>query len=98
MIRHLFGFTGDTLIAGTTDTSAIRNSAADISAYLTEAETELDIDGSGDVTALTDGLLLIRYLFGFSGESLISNAVDANATRKTAAEIEAYIEARVPGA
>ncbi len=33
-------------------------------AYLTTAaETELDIDGSGDVTALTDGLLLIRYLF-----------------------------------
>ena len=96
MIRHLFGFTGDTLIASATDTSAIRNSAADISAYLTAAETELDIDGSGDVTALTDGLLLIRYLFGFSGDSLISGAVGTDATRTTSSEIEAYIKARVP--
>ena len=53
--------------------------------------------GNGEVGALTDGLLLIRYLFDFRGESLISNAVDANATRKTAADIVAYIEARVPG-
>ena len=96
VIRHLFGFTGDTLIASATDTSAIRNSAADISAYLTAAESELDIDGSGDVTALTDGLLLIRYLFGFSGDSLISGAVGTSATRTTSAEIEDYIKARVP--
>ena len=96
VIRHLFGFTGDTLIASATDTSAIRNSAADISAYLTSAETELDIDGSGDVTALTDGLLLIRYLFGFSGDSLISGAVGTDATRTTSTEIEEYIKARVP--
>ena len=96
VIRHLFGFTGDTLIASATDTSAIRNSAADISDYLTAAESELDIDGSGDVTALTDGLLLIRYLFGFSGDSLITGAVGTSATRTTSTEIEDYIKARVP--
>ena len=97
VMRHLFDFSGDTLVANATDTSATRSSASDISSYLTDAQTELDIDGNGEVGALTDGLLLIRYLFDFRGESLISNAVDANATRKTAAEIEAYIEARVPG-
>ena len=94
-MRHLFDFSGDTLVANATDTSAKRSAANDISSYLTDAQTELDIDGSGDVGALTDGLLLIRYLFDFRGESLISNAVYVNATRKTAAEIEAYIEARV---
>ena len=95
VIRHLFGFTGDTLIASATDASAMRNSADDISAYLKAAESELDIDGSGDVTALTDGLLLIRYLFGFSGDSLISGAVGTNATRTTSTEIQDYIKARV---
>ena len=95
VIRHLFDFSGDTLVADATDTSATRSVASDISSYLTDAKTELDIDGSGDVGALTDGLLLIRYLFDFRGESLINNAIDAKATRKTAAEIEAYIEARV---
>ena len=95
-MRHLFDFSGDTLVANATDTSATRSVASDISSYLTDARTELDIDGSGDVGALTDGLLLIRYLFDFRGESLISNALDANATRKTAEDIEAYIAARVP--
>ncbi len=98
VMRHLFDFSGDTLVANATDTSAIRSAASDISSYLTDAQTELDIDGSGEVGALTDGLLLIRYLFDFRGESLISNAVDANATRNTAAEIETYIQARIPGA
>ena len=83
--------------ASATDTSAIRSSASDISSYLTEAETELDIDGSGDVTALTDGLILIRYLFGFSGDSLIGGAIGTNATRTTSTEIEGYIKPRVPG-
>ena len=96
VMRHLFDFSGDTLVANATDTSATRSVASDISSYLTDAQTQLDIDGSGDVGALTDGLLLIRYLFDFRGESLISNAVDANATRKTAEDIEAYIAARVP--
>jgi hypothetical protein len=33
----------------------------------------LDIDGSGDVNALTDGLLILRSLFGFSDEALTNN-------------------------
>ncbi len=50
---------------------------------------------NSDVTALTDGLLLIRYLFGFSSDSLISGAVGMDATRTTSTGIEDYIEARV---
>ena len=65
-----FDFSGDTLVANATDTSATRSVASDISSYLTDAQTELDIDGNGEVGALTDGLLLIRYLFDFRGESL----------------------------
>jgi len=39
---------------------------------------------------------LIRYLFGFSGDSLISGAIGNGAERDTAKEVEAYIEARLP--
>ena len=42
-----------------------RTSAEEISSYLEEASSELDIDGDGESKPLTDGLLLIRYLFGF---------------------------------
>jgi hypothetical protein len=67
-----------------------------IKGYLTEADAELDVDGDGSSQPLTDGLLLIRYLFGFSGDTLISGAIGAQATRDTATAVEAYIEARIP--
>jgi len=54
------------------------------------------MDGDGESKPLTDGLLLIRYLFGFSGDSLISGAIGTGATRDTAETVEAYIKERVP--
>ena len=60
------------------------------------AQSELDIDGDGEAKALTDGLLLIRYLFGFSGDSLTAGAIGLDAERTTAEEIQAYIGDRVP--
>jgi hypothetical protein len=57
---------------------------------------QLDIDGDGEAGALTDGLILIRYLFGFSGDALISGAIGENAERTTAEQIEAYISERIP--
>jgi len=96
VIRHLFGFSGDALIAGATSNGATRQEAEEITSYLSDAENELDIDGDGEAGALTDGLLLIRYLFGFSGDALISGAVSENAQRTTAEQIEAYISERIP--
>ena len=53
----------------------------------------LDIDASGTVGPLTDGLLVLRFLFGFSGAVLTAGAVDTGAcTRCDAAAIEAYLE------
>jgi hypothetical protein len=52
----------------------------------------LDIDGSGDIRALTDGLLVLRFLFGFTGTTLITGAVDvANCSRCTAGDIQIYL-------
>ncbi|MDA8911769.1 thrombospondin type 3 repeat-containing protein [Pseudomonadales bacterium] len=96
VIRHLFGFSGDALTAGAVAGLAGRGSSEDITVFLTDADAELDIDGNGKSEPLTDGLLLIRYLFGFSGDALISGAIGSGAERNTAAAVEAYIEARVP--
>ena len=35
----------------------------------------LDIDGNGAIGALTDGLLVLRFLFGFTGVTLVSGAI-----------------------
>jgi hypothetical protein len=96
VIRHLFGFSGDALTAGATASDATRAVSEDISSYLTLAGMELDIDGDGKSTALTDGLLLIRYLFGFSGDALISGAISDGANRDTAEAVEAYLKVRMP--
>lgn len=96
VIRHLFGFSGDSLTSGATATEGERTTSTAIASYLGEAESELDIDGDGESKPLTDGLLLIRYLFGFSGDSLTSGAVGAAATRTSDEEISAYISERLP--
>jgi hypothetical protein len=95
VIRHLFGFSGDSLTSGAVSNGANRDGSDAIASYLTDADSQLDIDGDGEAKPLTDGLLLIRYLFGFSGDSLISGAIGSGAERDTADEVEAYIEERV---
>jgi len=55
-----------------------------------------DIDGNGAVDPLTDGLLLIRYLFGLRGDSLIAGAVAPCATRNTADQIQTHIAGQIP--
>jgi hypothetical protein len=51
----------------------------------------LDVDGDGLVQPLTDGLLILRYDFGFRGATLVSGAVAGNCTRCDAPSIEAYL-------
>jgi len=63
---------------------------------LSVGRVSLDIDGNGKAEALTDGLLVIRYLFGFRGESLTAGAVASDAQRRTPEDIEAFISALIP--
>ncbi|MEE9304511.1 MAG: thrombospondin type 3 repeat-containing protein, partial [Thiotrichaceae bacterium] len=95
-LRYHFGFRGDTLINGAVDANATRTTAVEIESYLADSMAEGDIDGDGTTKPLTDGLILLRYLFGFRGDTLIQNAVDATATRSTATEVENYSTTRMP--
>ncbi|MFP6796865.1 MAG: thrombospondin type 3 repeat-containing protein, partial [Pseudomonadales bacterium] len=95
VLRHLFGFAGSTLTDGAVGSSATRSDADTIASYLDTNSGHVDIDGNGSVAALTDGLLLLRYLFGFDGATLIEGAVAADATRTTAEAIKTYIQARI---
>ena len=53
----------------------------------------IDIDGDGAVLALSDGILLLRFTFGFTGNVLTVGAVNlAGCTRCNAAAIEAYLK------
>lgn len=57
----------------------------------TAASGTLDIDGDGQFDALTDGLLLLRYFFGLTDESLLSGVITENSRYKTFDEVDARI-------
>ena len=80
ILRYLFGFRGGSLIVGAVGPGAERDTAPEIEAYLATVLGALDIDGNGSVEPLTDGLLVLRYLFGFRGATLITGAIGAGAS------------------
>lgn len=96
VVRYMFGFSGDALVKDVVTSSATRSSAGDITTYLDGAGRALDVDGNGAIEALGDGLLIVRYMFGFSGTSLTHSVVGAGATRATAEEISSYLKLLVP--
>ena len=98
IIRHLFGIRDESLIANAVATNCSFCSAAEIELYLDQcAATGIsDIDGNGNVDALSDGLLAIRYLFGNRGQALIIDSVGDGCSRCTAVEIEDYLQKLMP--
>lgn len=91
VIRYLFGLSGSSLVQGAVGQEAARLTEPQVTSYLNAIRPALDIDGNGATDALTDGLLIIRYLLGIRGPSLISSAIGPNATRASAVDIEARI-------
>lgn len=92
ILRHLFGFTGSALIEGAVGENSKRTDAGAIDAHLIANRSAMDIDGDGEVRPLTDGLLILRHLFGFAGNALIDGAVGASAERGTSAVVVAQLQ------
>jgi PKD repeat protein len=97
IVRYLFGFTGNALTNGVVDPTGTRTSASAIISYLDAARTTmLDVDGNGKVDALTDGLAIVRYLFGFTGSALVNGVIDPAGTRNTAAAVQSFLAGFLP--
>jgi hypothetical protein len=91
-LRYRFALTGNALTASAVGANCTRCDSAAIIAYLDGLGNTLDIDGNMSFSALTDGLLLVRYLFGLGGTSLTSGVVGAGCTRCDAAAIVPYMQ------
>ena len=96
LLRGMFGLDGDALVTGTVASDAVYTESVDIESRIATLGDLADIDGNGQIDALTDGLLTLRYLFGLQGDTLINGVVAGDATRKTAEEIEAHLETLMP--
>ena len=98
ILRALFGLTGNALSSnalGVGSPFATLPPAA-LLAHIGDIRPLFDIDGNGQVDALTDGMMLFRYLSGVRGDAIIVQAIGAGARRTTATEIETYIRGLLP--
>jgi hypothetical protein len=96
LLRGMFGLDGSALVTGTIASNAIYTESVDIESRIATLGDLADIDGNGTIDALTDGLLTLRYLFGLEGDTLINGVVASDATRTSAADIEAHLASLMP--
>jgi hypothetical protein len=106
LVRYLFGVRGTALTQGAlgpppSNGPDVRRTNPDhIVNYLDQARTTmLDVDGNGVASALQDGVMLVRYLFGVRDAALTQGAMATNAhpMLNTASEIQSWIAQYVPG-
>ena len=92
ILRYMFGFSGEQLISGSLATNALYSSASLIEARIAGLGNRIDIDGDNQLDALTDGLLILRYLLDFKEAALTGGALSEGALRVDPAAIEAYLQ------
>ncbi len=90
VMRYLLGLSGNALTADAVASNCKRCSNAEIESYLGDLSI-YDVDANGSSNAFSDGLLILRYLFGLTGDALINNAVGSNCSRCSNNEIEDYL-------
>jgi hypothetical protein len=97
ILRWLFGFTGSALTAGALGSGATRTDPTAIAAYLgCVAGTMLDVDADGFLAGFSDGIMILRFLFGFVGSALTSGTLGQDAARTDPAAIAAFMDQFTP--
>ncbi len=93
IIRYLSGFRGQQLVQDALAPDATRTDPTEIVEFLDLSQTTmLDVDANGSSDAQTDGVLALRYLFGFTGEKLVEDALAPDAVRTDPQEILTFLD------
>lgn len=95
LLRYSFGLRGNSLVQGAISESS-NLSVAEVESIIQNSLGIADIDGDNQVDALTDGLILLRYLFGLSGDALTVGAISVDATRSSTEDIKNYLLSFMP--
>jgi aureolysin len=96
LLRGMFLLSGDALISNAVASDAVYKTSDEVTSRIDMLGDLVDIDGNGTVDALTDGLVILRYLFNLRGDVLINDVIASDATVKTAEDVEAKIEQLIP--
>lgn len=93
ILRYLFDPSGSWQVSDALGSGATRNTAADVAAYLDQGGLALlDADGNGAAEPLTDGILILRFLFDPAGQWPVDDALGTGATRTAREDIRAFLE------
>ena len=92
LLRAMLGLTGTAVTAGATAPGAPRTTWAQIAPYVHLAA--LDVDGNGSTGAASDGVMLLRAMFGLTGTAVTDGAVVGN---RTWADIRNYLNTQCGG-
>ncbi|MDA0739418.1 MAG: hypothetical protein O3A59_10795 [Nitrospirae bacterium] len=86
------GFNGDPDCVDSLVTMNTNKTCISIFDLVPTNSATLDVDGNGVADALTDGMLILRYMFGFKNEALVNGVLAVDAVRTTPEEILAYLD------
>jgi hypothetical protein len=93
ILRYLFDPAGAWNYSDALGANATRTTRESLKTYLDSGRAGvLDVDGNGTPDALTDGILILRYLFDPGGYWDYSDALGTGATRTSRSEIKAYLD------
>jgi hypothetical protein len=96
ILRSFFGIENDSLTSGAIGNNSNYNSAAEIQARISSIHSSLDIDNNGELDALTDGLIILRYLFEMRSNSLIDGVISPTGNRSNLDDILTYFDTLIP--
>ena len=82
ILRAGFGMSGIALTAGALGANATRTDPTAILNFINaNKNTQYDLDGNGSFDPLTDGLMLLRYMFNLSGSAVTNGAIGGGPPR-----------------
>ncbi|PTN35132.1 DUF1566 domain-containing protein [Desulfonatronum sp. SC1] len=93
IMRYLAGNRGEDLTRDALGQNARRTNANDIVAFLDSpaCQTMLDVDGDGVLSQETDGVLVTRHMFGYSGDALVQDALGQEAWRWHTDQVRSWL-------
>jgi hypothetical protein len=95
VLRYGFDLHGDNLVRGVMHPDSTLT-ATEVETRIQNSLNMMDIDQNGSFDALTDGLILLRYLFDVSGENLVRDVVSPTGARTSSDAIIQHIERHMP--
>lgn len=95
ILKAAFGITGQSMIDGTLAPDS-EMTLEDVELSMQKTMSIADIDDNGEVGALTDGLIVLRYLFDIIDSKLTKDAISPDANREAHQSIVDHLEKHMP--